>query len=191
MSPLSPPPAGELPPEVRAAVLAWARETDPDEAPRRLARARADLDPALHARLRAEVAEVVAEGYVELLAREDGVVPGETVEIDGIVLYRKQVERLSAFVAMQEALAEALGLSLEAWVRALQAGMERWHAAARREAGLGPPSVPPADGRPVHAERQHGPARRRPNAVPPRGPSSLSSLLSARTAALGGKKKRD
>lgn len=111
-------------PGVEAAVRAWAKESDLSVGARVLGEHRLRLGPEQVAELRTEVAEISAEGLIELLALERGVTPGEATEVFGIPLLPKQIERLSAWILDQREVHEALGVSAEAWGRMLEAGLD-------------------------------------------------------------------
>jgi hypothetical protein len=122
---------------VKAAVKAWGAASDLDAAAQALADARRDLDPALLPELRTEVAEISAECLVEVLALEKDVVRKDPVEILGLPLFPKQVERVGAWLHDQAPTAAALGVDLPTWSKLLEVGMERYRAAQ-----LGLPAPP-------------------------------------------------
>lgn len=122
-------PKPSVPAEVQAAVRAWAAEEELEDGAQVLALERRKLPSELHATLRSEVAEISVECLIEVLALERGVEPGETVEVFGLALLPKQVERLSAWILDQRAVADALGVDPEAWGRMLVSGLDRYRAA--------------------------------------------------------------
>jgi len=109
---------------VIAVVRAWAQAKNLDDAAKALAHGRRDLDAVLHAQLQTEIAEITAHTLIEVMTLEEGVVEGETVELNGIPLLPKQVERISAWKNDQVATAEALSVEIERWHTLVIAGME-------------------------------------------------------------------
>jgi hypothetical protein len=132
-------------PDVRRAVLAWAHAPDFKAANRALVEAVRTLKPELKPQLIAEVAEINAESIVRLLDKPDDSEPDPaTEEVFGIALGERQLDRLMGWLYDQRSTAESLGLELEAWMRALEAGMVRTldaHAGEQER----PPARPGAD----------------------------------------------
>ena len=125
----------DIDPQVISVVRSWAAAGQLDAAAAALADGRRALDATLRIQLQAEIAEISAEGLIDLIAMVEGTDEGEPQEVLGLQLMPVQRERVSAWLFDQRATAEALGLEQEVWGKLLVAGMERYIA---REAGDAP-----------------------------------------------------
>jgi hypothetical protein len=123
-------------PRVIAVIKAWVTADDVEGAPKALKQGRLGLDAELVPVLVQEVAAITAETMVEVIAMEKGLDGDvELVEVEGLNLHPKQVERLSAWANDLEPTADALGVSGEQFTKRLGEAMDALSGAAEAEGG--------------------------------------------------------
>lgn len=181
-------------PAVIAVVKAWAAADDLDEAAAALANGRRSLDPPLQAQLRSEIAEISAHTLLEVMTMERGVDGGEAVDVGGVALLPKQVERVSAWRHDQEPTADALGVEVERWHQMVVEGME----AVVAELADAPPTqgspAAPAGSAAERADKARAllgnmPSTFEDRPTPGSEQAGLSGILAAKAFAKGKKKR--
>lgn len=173
-------------PDVKAAVLTWARAADMKRGAKALKRDRRRLPDELHEELERVVAEVSVETLIRVLVKPiDGDDTQQTVEVAGEALPRTLVERFVAWLQDQTLTAQAMNIDPTLWVRKLEQGVKSLSARGGSDFALSPL------GRSEHVERarkllgagkqQQGPFSREGGpSVGAREKTGLLGLLAAR-----------